>query len=485
MQLQKRPIIFLYLLISVAVFSFQETANCSSLFTVSEYSKNELQLAFNQAATTPLLNPPYVSGDVNDKSDPAANLGLVLSVNENNRGLTASSYSLTAVSDNEKVVLNDHIIIKKEDGKATIKIIPTSAGYSNIIVTLSKDNKSVSLSIYYAASDSKNASANFHTGSSDASAAIALDSNYMVIGDDEYNQLLVYHTNASGLPVKAFNYSNLLHLTDGDGAGYKEVDCEASARSLKHPETVYWTGSMSNGGKRFEEKANRSQIFATKISGTGLATQFEIKGSYSKLRKFLLKWGDENGYKLSASAGFGEKPKQPGGFNIEGIVFAPDSTTLYIGFRAPQVPVSNRTKALIAPIINFEQWFNEGKPTGKPTIGKPIELDLDKRGIRDIIRLSDNSYLIVAGNADAKKNAALYKWTGLEKDIPVNLNIPGISNLGAEAAIEILENGKSTGKIQLICDDGSTEWYEDGNASKNLDPRFKKFRSMVISITNP
>ena len=483
MQLNIRPLILNSLLFVMAAFCINVNAKATP-YSNAIKGNNSLQITFNQSSTTPLLCPPYISGVINDLTDPASKQGVVLDVKENNKPLLSSEYTIVAESDNNKVVQKDHIIISKEDGKATIRIIPTEVGYSTITVTLLKNNNSTSLVINYAASTNKTDSAYYHTGSSDASAAFYLDKEFMVIGDDETNQLFVYHRTSSGLPVKVFNYASLLHLEEGDDAGFKEIDCEASTRSLKHPEIVYWTGSMSNGGKRFEEKPNRSQIFATTITGTGTNTKFEFKGSYSKLRKYLIKWGDENGYHLSSSASFGEKPKQVSGFNVEGMVFGPDSTTLYIGFRAPQVPVANRTNALIAPIINFEQWFNNGKPLGKPVIGKPIELNLDKRGIRDIIRLHDYSYLIIAGNADAVRNAALYKWSGLEKDAPINLNIPGISNLAAEAAVELLEDGNPTGKIQLICDDGSTEWYNDGNATKNLDPRFKKFRSKVITITN-
>ncbi len=144
------------------------------------------------------------------------------------------------------------------------------------------------------------------------------------------------------------------------------------------------------------------------------------------------------------------------------------------------MPVSSRNNALIAPLLNFEEWFKEGKPKNKPVFGKPIELNLDKRGIRDMIVLSDKSYLIIAGNADHIRNTALYKWSGKETDVPVLLNIANIKDLPAEGAIEILDNGKPTGKVQLICDDGTTEWYNDGNAAKNMDAKYKKFRSVIV-----
>ena len=85
-------------------------------------------------------------------------------------------------------------------------------------------------------------------------------------------------------------------------------------------------------------------------------------------------------------------PKAINGYNIEGSVFAPDNTTLYIGFRAPLVPTANRTMAVIAPVLHFESWFNGGAPADTATLGTPIELvNLGGRGIRDMIPLVERS----------------------------------------------------------------------------------------------
>jgi hypothetical protein len=439
-----------------------------------------LQFDFDFVETTPLLHPPYISGVIDDPTDPAATIGFVVSIKENNNPIAAGKYTLSSVSDNELIVHEDKIVITKADGYAIVKIIPSGFGYSNITLTLTRGNNTTTLVVYYAASAASDDPSNtfWHSGYADASAAIGLDSDYMVIGDDENNALLVYHRFQSGLPVAAFNYAALSGLTDDD----KEVDCEAGTRSFVHPERVYWSGSMSNGGKKYKEEPNRSCLFATDITGTGAATQFVYKGHYNNLRKQLLTWGDAHGYRLSEAADYGMTPKAVDGFNIEGMIFGPDSTTMYICFRAPIVPVNNRTKALIAPIQNFESWFNNGQPSGDPVIGDPIELNLGGRGIRDMLRLHDGTYLIIAGSSDEILNGALYTWTGKAGDAPVLTNTADVYAFKIESGLEIFNNGQPTGKVQVISDNGSNVYYNDGISTKHLQPCFKKFRSDIVDI---
>jgi hypothetical protein len=446
----------------------------------SKNNRNTLQLSFDYIATTPLLRPPYISGVIEDPTDPAATIGIVVDIKENNDPVGAAGYVLSASSDNTLVVHDDQVKIIKADGHATIKIIPSGFGYSNITLTLTRGNDNTTLLINYASSNLADIPENtfWHTGASDASAVVSLDSNYMLVGDDEINALFVYNRYQSGLPVAAFKYADLLGLPDGD----KEIDCEAGVRSFKNPERTYWLGSMSNGGKNYKNEPNRNCLFQTDVYGTGAAAKFSYKGNYQDLRKQLIKWGDSYNYKFSAAASGGETPKEINGFNVEGIVFAPDSTTLYVGFRAPIVPVSNRTNALIAPIQNFETWFNEGHPVGDPLIGKPIELNLGGRGIRDFIHLNDGSYVIIAGNSDEILNAALYRWSGKVTDQPVLTNTMDVYALKIESGLEIDSSGVFTGKLQVISDNGSNIFYNDDVSTKFLNTEFRKFRSDIVNL---
>lgn len=449
---------------------------------VSGFGDNSLSLTFS-ASTTSALNPPYVSGVINDATDPAQQQGVKVDVQESGVAIIAANYTLTASSSNTSVVPNANINITKADGLATIKLTPAAVGYADITLTLSKGGNTKTLVIRYAASTSTLATTRWHTVISDASAAIAIDDNYMIIGDDEHNMLYMYNRNQSGLPVKTFDYNqgNILALTDGSAGAWKELDVEAGVSSPTVAGKTYWLGSMSNSSS-FNNKPNRNRLIAINYSGTGTASTFTNAGFYSNLRQQLITWGDANGYNFTASAADGKEPKIIDGFNVEGMVFGPDNTTLYIGFRAPLVPLANRTKAVIAPILNFETFFNNGSPVGNPTIGSPIELDLGGRGIRDIIRLANGSYIIIAGSYDATLVPAIYTWTGNAANAPV-LTSFNVSGLNLEAVLPVNENGvQSTTKLQVITDNGSKVYYNDAVESKDLtQDNYKKFSSDVVS----
>lgn len=454
-----------------------------ALSPVSGTVANNLSLAFNNAVNTAVV-APVVSGTVNDLADPSLAKGIYVDVNESGAGIPAAAYTLTASSSNTGVVANSNISVTKNDGQAIIKINPSAAGYSNITLTLSKDGNTRTLVINYAASVSAATStAYWHTGIADASAAVSLDDDYMIVANDETNLLYVFNRRQGGLPVKTFdfNQSNLLGLTDGSAGNYKELDLEAATRSIANPATIYWLGSMSNSSS-FNLEPNRDRVMAITVSGTGAATSFTNAGFYQGLRAQLIAWGDANGYNFTASAAAGKDPKTIDGFNLEGMVFGPDNATMYLGFRAPLVPTAGRTKAVIAPIQNFETWFNGGAPSGAPAIGTPIELNLGGRGIRDIIRLSNGKYIILAGSYDETNIPAVYAWTGQPADAPVQLSSFNVAGLNPEGVMEVQENGvMSASKLQIISDQGDDVYYGDGVAAKDLpENNYKKFSSAIV-----
>lgn len=452
----------------------------SFLFFIT-FTKAAISINFSTVQTSYLINPPYVSGVINDPIDPAATLGIKLDVTENNVSILAADYTITITSSKTSVVTVANVVITKFDGYCIAQITPTGVGYSDIKITLKKGSSSDNITIKYAASaaSSTPSATKYHTGISDASAAIALDTNYMLVGDDEINSLMVYDRKKSGLPIKTFDYQNLLGLTDGSSGNYKEIDLEGGVRSPNISNRIYWISSLGTAGSSNSVKANINRLFATDVTGSGVTTSISVVGYYNDLRNKLIAWGDSKGYSFTTSAAAGHDSKTIDGFNIEGLCFAPNNADLWIGFRAPLVPVNNRTKALIAPIVNFENWFNNGTPSGSPTIGNPIELNLNGRGIRDIIRLSNGVYIIVAGSYDTNPNGAIFKWTGNASDTPVLISDFNVIGLNAEAVVEIVENNVlAENKIEIISDNGSFEFYNDGTEAKDLSQNnYKKFRS--------
>jgi hypothetical protein len=436
------------------------------------------------SATISALQPPFVSGTINDALDPAATDGIVVNVTDNAAAIPSTDYTITVASSNTSVVPVANINITKNNGSALIRIAPAAVGYADLTFTLSKGSFTKTLVTSYAASQSASANSRWLTGIADASAAISIDDDHMIVANDESNLLYVYNRNASGLPVTTFDFNagNTLGLTDGSVGNYKEVDVEAGVRSIANNNKIYWLGSMSNS-TNFNDKPNRNRLFATTTAGTGTSTTFANAGHYSNLRQRLITWGDANGYDFTSAAAAGQDPKLINGFNVEGMVFAPNNTTLYIGFRAPLVPLAGRVNAVIAPIQDFETWFNNGAPVGNPVIGSPIELNLGGKGIRDMIRLSTGSYIIIAGNYDnTPVTGMIYKWTGNAGDAPQAIPSFNIAALNAEAVLEMREGGlASFNKLQVISDNGTADYYGDGIEAKDLTQNnYKKFGSEIF-----
>jgi hypothetical protein len=318
-----------------------------------------------------------------------------------------------------------------------------------------------------------------HSGSpANASSGIALDAQYMLVADDEDQQLRLYRRDQSGNVVGSTNFTSDLGLIeiDNDTGLPREVDIEASARAGAR---VYWLGSHSNGSidNSAKIRTNRYRLFATDLAGSGASTTQTFVGHYDSLRTFsggitggdLVVWGDQKGYDFSSKTVAGVDPESAGGFNIEGLAMAPNGTTAYIGFRAPLVGL-NQDQALIAPLTNIDALVTGAAPSA--TLGDPIELDLGGRGIRSIERNSAGEYLIVAGPPEAGKSFQLYKWTGNAADAPVELNVD-MAALNPEGSFEGIVDMPSP-----LCGDKPVQLLVD-----NGDLGTGQFRT--ITISNP
>src|SRR5262249_47538444 len=148
---------------------------------------------------------------------------------------------------------------------------------------------------------------------------------------DETNTLRIYDRTRSRYPSGGLDLRAAgLALRDADPA--RELDIEASARI---GDTVYWLGSHgqnSSGNTRL----NRQELFTRTVSGTGPGATIALGGSYQHLRDDLVAWDGSNGDALGLAAAATRAPEStPAGFNLEGAEFAPDGTTLLLGFRGP------------------------------------------------------------------------------------------------------------------------------------------------------
>lgn len=451
----------------------------------------------SENTASPFINLPatvsgFLSGVVGDASDPGQSLGVDFTIADVDTPV--GSLTVTATSSNQTVVPNANLNLTGTGASRNLKITPAATGYSTITVTVNDGSSSANYLINYAASVPPNstASTRWHTGKADASTAVAIDTDYMFVADDEDQTIRLYDRDNSGLPLSSFDFTANLGLTDISSGVPREVDIEASAQVGTR---IYWLASHSNSAAG-ANRPNRSRLFATDVSGTGASATLTYVGRYDGLKTDLINWDTSNGHGLganhfglatSAATGIIPEAADGSGFNIEGLVFAPDNTTAYVAFRAPISPAASRTNALIVPVTNFASLVSGNPSTGPATFGAPILLNLGGRGIREIKKNSANEYLIIAGTAGGAANFAAYAWTGNPADVPI-LRTADLTGLNPESIVDVPVGLNSFAsfapvQVQLISDNGDDIYYGDGVIAKDLpNNEWKKFRSDVVQI---
>ncbi|WP_460985632.1 ExeM/NucH family extracellular endonuclease [Spirosoma fluminis] len=447
---------------------------------------------------SPYINLPttgtgYLSGVINDPTDPASTLGIDFTLADTDTDV--NSLTLTTSSSNQAVVPTANLNLTGSGAGRNLKIIPTGVGYSDVLVTVTDGSNATSYTISYAASAASTPSSRFHTGASDASTAQAVGADYMLVADDESQRLQLYNRSQSGLPVNSFDFTSSLGLTQLDNGLPREVDIEGSVRVDNR---IYWIGSHSNKSDNGNNRPNRSRLFATDVTGSGAFTTLSYVGRYDNLKTDMIAWDQSNGHGLgadylglAASTATGVPGENSNGLNIEGLTTSPDNSAAYVAFRAPIEPVSDRTKALIVPVTNFASLVTTNPTTGPATFGAPILLDLGGRGIREIKKNSSNEYVIVAGSfgafGAAPNDFRLYTWTGNPTDKP-GLRSADLSSLGGndssiESIVELPSPLTPTSSIQFVLDNGDRVYYNDGTIAKDLSQNnWKKSRSDFATL---
>jgi RHS repeat-associated protein len=436
--------------------------------------------------------PSGWSGVLNDPTNPS----LTFSVAD--AETSAGSLSVTVASGDTVALPNARITLSNlGGGNWNLAIAPTNLCYDVPINLTIGDGASQRVqTIRYAASLGWRPNATFHLGFANASSAVAIDANYMLVADDELHALKIVSRTSSGPALAEFDFSDQLGLTNRDETGaLVESDFEASTRVN---DLIYWLASQSNGADG-QLRPNRSPLFATRISGTGASSTLTFVGTYNYLREDIIKW-DQLGlhgkgtayYGLAASGADFHVPKQDNGFNIEGLTISLNNTNVaLVAFRAPLVPLSRRAKALIVPVTNIFSLVSGNLPAGSARFGEPFELDLNGRGIRSIERYS-SGYLIVAGPSGATTEDAyefrLFSWSGDPNQQPQELSAD-LSGMVPEGIVEIPTGSlTSSTQIQLVSDNGASQWYlplSDKTSKKLPVANFQKFRVDWIVLGSP
>ncbi|MEP6483033.1 MAG: lamin tail domain-containing protein [Rudaea sp.] len=491
-----------------AIASPGKSTRASYSYDACVGSPNAPTTVVNQSLTSTFLNLDTnghgaASGVISDPTDPAATTGIGFTIGSPTADV--STLTVTATSSNALVVPAPNLVLSGTGANRQLTITPIGVGYSSIVVHVFDANNNEGIyTIDFAASAASPtpATSRFFTGTSDTSTGIALDATTMLVGDDENQTLRIYSRDNSGLPLGGFDFTANLALTDLDNGVPREVDIEASARLGNR---VFWAGSHSNSDAGVT-RPDRRRVFATDVSGIGADTVLTYQGRYDFLLDDMVAWDHANGHGLgvdalgfTASTASGAPTKQADGFNIEGMTIAPDGTSAYMAFRAPLLPTSARTMGLIVPVLNIDQLVTGNGTTGSraqgsATFGAPIFLDLAGRGIREIVRNDAGQYLLIAGppgddTGIAPLDFRLFTWTGNPSDKPIELdtNLTSLQVGGSwESIIGFPDTVGEATPVQLLADNGDTNWYADGIAAKDLvEKRYAKFRGDRIEINVP
>ena len=422
----------------------------------------------------------YVSGVIDDPTDPAATEGIWFNA--------PTGSTLTFQSSNTSVVKVDDITAEEiQPGVFAVRIKPSGVGSTKITVKLSGASN---YTIQYAASDASKSpeQATWLQGSCDASAMADVGGGYFYVADDENNILRLYNSQLSGMPLRTVN-------AEGFANGSEEYDVEGATVS-DDGKTIYWITSLANS-KKGKEKPYRNRAFTTKINGSGAEATL-TSGAYSeKFRDAMIKFGDDNGWNFSASASFANSmiPKRIDGFNVEGLTLKTNGNgAAYIGFRAPCVPKkgvtptsSNRKYAVMATVENFEQIFSgSGKSSTTPQVGAPVLFDFGGLGIRSIERVGDY-YVIIAGLFEGGGTPKAYLWDGTTNENADPITVSGghltemalaLENIavGGDGHPEALTARQEDNKLYLniVSDGGSADMYNDGKENKDYSADSKK-----------
>ena len=454
---------------------------------IASVSAATLEASTNQpvysGTTCPLLSivsgsgkTSYVGGTIGDPCDPAATEGIYFNA--------PSGSVLTFTSSNTNVVkVADITATELASGLFAVRIKPTGVGKTTITVKLSGASN---YKIEYAASKANNIATRWFYGSSDASAIADAGGGYFFVADDETNIIRLHNTEQSGMPLAKFDATSM-----AGGTSSEEYDVEG-ASSSDDGKTIYWIASLSNN-KSGKEKPYRNRVFSTKVTGTGTGAKLSAGAYSTKMRDALIAFGDANGWDFTASASFKNKmiPKRIDGFNIEGLTLRKGGGAAYIGFRAPCVPLkgvtptsSNRKYAVMAMVSNFEAMLSgSGQSSIAPQVATaPILFDFGGLGIRAIERVGDY-YVIIAGLFEGGGTPKAYLWDGtIHADASpftagdghlteINIDMSDlVQQTGSEVeghpeAVLARQEGNNL-IINLVCDNGSVDFYGDGNENK-------------------
>ena len=332
-------------------------------------------------------------------------------------------------------------------------------------------------------------------GICDASAAVAIDENRIIVGDDEKPALFIYNHRTRELVPPPIPLPASFFGSHSEKDDPPESDVEGAA--VFNGQIVWITSHGRNKNGKF--RPDRFQLFAShRIDASGAGVTEAFSGSYHALPTLIMHTTDSSYAPLQKALGHtGETapelaPKRAG-FNIEGITTTPDGKSLWIGLRNPLTTKVDGSAFLLQ--LDGIQVALDGHP-GQPVLGPVKLVNLGGRGIRDIVwSPAHGSYLIIGGPIDDQATVnnpgfALFSWTGSGDPSQVHAFddiIGGIKQqFHPEAIVPLPQriDGKLTPskEVLLISDDGERRKEEEGVVCKDLPDAKKSFRGVVRRV---
>lgn len=434
-------------------------------------------------APTYTLSQEYLSGTVGDPTNPGVEITVAQRTAAGEPVDPAQLRVEAVLSSNPAVAALAGVTVSGTGATRTVSITPAGGvGYADIALRISGLGTETTTAIvnYAASAAAPTTTSRSLVGSADASAAIAVGDGYMLVADDESNIIKLFRRDQSGRRVKGWDFGQAV------GAS-REVDIESATR---RGDTIYWLGSLGNN-KEGKLRPERAFLFTTTITGSGADTELAFGTRYAGLRDDLIAWDQANGNRFGFAAGAaeGKIPKILNGFNVEGMEFAPGSSTVaYVGFRAPLVPAVPGGKALVVPVTNVDQVVGGAHAT----FGEPILWDLGGLSVRDIRKNALDQYLILAGSYDAGGRYELWTWDGVPSHAPRKspTALPALDTSGEdpgawEAIVDVPAQLETGAALQLLMDQGSADLYHDGQEAKALNPEWSKGRSDWFTLELP
>ncbi|MGI9085178.1 MAG: fibronectin type III domain-containing protein [Aeromicrobium sp.] len=418
----------------------------------------------SSSAPTASVAHAKVGNTIGDTNNPGTTLTLA------DDDTDAADLTVEAHSSDTDVIPDAGIEVTGSGLERSVSFTPAGKGRAAItfIVTDDNDNTGTAQVSYAASSSPESSSGRYLYESSDLSSAVDVGDGHILAASSEDNSIRLYQQGQSGRPVTTFDFG------DADGIGSTNADIESMTRVN---DTLYVLGSHGNNSSG-DAKPARRVLFTAAVGGSGADTTLTFIGAYTGLWDALRTWDQANGDRLGFAAGQapGVPASDANGFNIEGIEFAPGSTsTAYLAFRAPLVMHDGKPHAVIVPVENANALV---LGSADPQFGDPIHLDLGGRTIREIRDNGDDEFLISAQSDSGSPQWQLFAWDGDPATQPVavkDLPDPEGTRTGSwETIVSVPSPLTDGGSVTLIADSGDTTYYGDATAGADESKGFRK-----------